>query len=38
MSLFVTTKNMTPDVENSFNMTAVVILVIQLIFFNNRIR
>ena len=35
MSLFVTSKNMTSDVEKSFNMTAVVILVIPLIFFNN---
>ena len=35
MSLFVTTTNMTSDVEKSFNMTAVVILVIPLIFFNN---
>ena len=35
MSLFVTTTNMTSDVEKSFNMTAVVILVIPLTFFNN---
>ena len=35
MSFFVTSNNMTSDVEKSFNMTAVVILVIPLIFFNN---